>query len=225
MKRIMITCAGSQEKWGNHLGVPSHLVKDRNGETILGRILRQVKEQGYGPEQIYVFHPDRIGYYSLGNVSVVSGVGQYETEFHTTEQWWLEEGRNVMLLGDTWFTDEAIGTVLGHDGEDPRFFGREYRSDITGSPWGELFGYSWLGHSNDTLLDAMDKLHWMKKTGKVWRFCGWEMLYFLAGQQVRANRHFDHRCDPRLFTEINDLTDDLDFPVDAHRHPMFRRNK
>lgn len=223
MKRIMITCAGSQKKWNGHLGVPSHLVRDRNGETILGRIVRQVQERGYEMNQILVFHPEIQGYYTPGTVSVLTPVGRYETEFHTTQDWWLrgDEDRNVMLLGDTWFTEEAMDQILGHEGDGIRFFGREDRSRITGSPYGELFGYSWNGMNNGTLERAMEKLHDMKKQGKVWRFCGWEVLYQLQGQTVKKDRHFEHRVSPWIFTEINDETDDVDFPIDYVRHPMF----
>lgn len=226
MNRIMVTCAGSQKKWNNHLGVPSHLVKDRNGERILERTLRQLRERGYTADQILVFHPPVAGYYYEGAAHVVMPPGTHETEYHTTQDWWLAGAdRNVLLLGDTWFTDEALDTILSFDGEGIMFFGRYGPSSLTGSPWGELFSYSWLGSNNDTLTRSMRELSAMRKQGKVWRFCGWELLYFLQNQKVQRNRRFDHRVDPRFFTEIDDATDDVDFPVDAHKNPMFGTGK
>src|SRR5690606_7516834 len=35
MGRYIVCCGGSQAKWKNHLGVPSHLVPDLSGEPIL----------------------------------------------------------------------------------------------------------------------------------------------------------------------------------------------
>lgn len=224
-RRIMITCAGSQHKWNNHLGVPSHLVTDKNGETILGRTLRQVRERGYGVDEILVFHPEVEGYFLPGNTSVVvSKPGQYLTEFHTTESWWLEgsDQQNIMLLGDTWFTDEAMDTILGYEGYSVRFFGRTGPSTYTGTQYGELFGYAWRGLSNTILQKNMATLEIMKRRGELDRFCGWEMLYYLQNDSVqRRTRRFQHRTDSEFFTEINDYTDDLDFAADHLRHPMF----
>lgn len=226
MTRIMITCAGSQKKWNGYLGVPSHLVKDRNGETILGRTVRQVRDRGYLPHQIFVFHPDIDGYFLPGVVSVIVPEGKYETEFHTTQEWWFraDDNRNVLLLGDTWFTDEAMDTILGYEGSGIRFFGHSQPNPVTGSPWGELLGYSWLGSDNDSLLQGMAELSLMKRRGELWRFCGWEILYWWQCQKVRKDRHFEHRVKAEYFTEIVDLTGDLDFAVDHQRHPMFGGN-
>lgn len=222
-RRIMVTCAGPQDKWNGHLGVPSHLVRDNTGEPILYRTLRQLRERGYGTDDVFVFHPNVAGYFRPGNTSVVVPAGKYRTEFHTTREWWLEEEseRNILLLGDTWFTDEALDEILGHDGYLLRFFGRENASKVTGSPYGELLGYSWRGNGNSLLDRGMLSLSGLKDKGLVWRYCGWEQLYWTQGDKLKTNRHFTHRCDPEWFTEIDDLSDDIDFPKDYLRHPMF----
>lgn len=224
MDRIMITCGGPQDKWNNHLGVPSHLVKDINGERILERTIRQVRERGYEPDQVLVFHPETEGYFLPQNVSVlVNRPGQYETEYHTTQAWWLTESddRNVILLGDTWFTDEAMDTILGHTGLGIRFFGHSQPNQITGSPYGEQFGSVWHGMSNWIMLKTMSQLSTMKQRQQLWRFCGWEILYSLQGQRVKPDKHFEHRVTPDFFTEIIDLTGDIDFKEDLAKHPMF----
>lgn len=41
--RYIIMAAGKGTRWNNHLGVPKHLVKI-NGETLLGRTTRLLKE-------------------------------------------------------------------------------------------------------------------------------------------------------------------------------------
>lgn len=230
MHRIMVACSGSQDKWKNYLGVPSHLVRDRFGEPLLWRTLRQLRERGYSAGNVFVFHPDDERYYLPGNISVVSRhPGQYETEFHTTQGWWQggDDDRNTLLLGDTWFTNEAMDTVLGHEGNGIRFFGRTKPSRVVpGSKWGELFAYSWTGYQNARLRYVLQRLSDLRSRDKVWRFCGWEVLYYLQQQKIDPkSKRFRHQTNSDFFTEIDDMTDDIDFPEEYKKHPMFGGKK
>lgn len=220
---VMIACAGPQRKWGNHLGVPSHLVKDKNQERILDRTIRLVQERGTGHEELTVLSPPdpRYDHPYVRNVFVPEIKA---TEFHTTRDHWSTENKNILLLGDTWFSEDAIDKILGFPGHALTFFGRSGPSKLTGSPWGELFAYSWTSTSNWIIDDSLSRIHKLYERKKLRRFTGWELLMWLQGateDRITREGIFPHVTTPEFFVEINDLCDDLDFPIDYERHPMF----
>ncbi|MEU3281780.1 hypothetical protein [Streptomyces antibioticus] len=137
-------------------------------------------------------------------------------EFESTRPVWAPGDVNVLLLGDVWFTDEALEAVFVHAGEGLRFFGRESASRVTGTPWGEVFAQSWtdsveMGRLTDAVRREQD-------AGRADRTKhGWTMLRLLQGTPLR-----EHVVRPPWWVEIDDATDDIDFPEDYGRHPATR---
>jgi hypothetical protein len=224
MLRVIVAAAGSQAKWGGHLGVRSHFapVRSRLGgearEPLLGRTLRMLVERGVG--DVMVTAPSDAGqaYADLADAYGVPCVprGCARDEFVSTRDLWAPEGRTLILYGDVWFTEHALGAVL-HPWPGPRFFGRQHGSVLTGSPWGEAFAASW-DASDAGLLDCLlVEVRAAQDCGQADASAGWSLLRALQGTPLQH-----HVVVGPWWVEIDDATDDIDTPADYERHPATR---
>ncbi|HEY9375181.1 hypothetical protein [Streptomyces sp.] len=221
---MIVAAAGPQTKWGGHLGVRSHFapVREELGSDaampLLGRTLWQAAR--WSDEVCLVGPPDDPEPYrelaAMREVHFYVASAGRRNEFESTRPVWAPGGTNVLLLGDVWFTDVALATVLAHAGEGFRFFGREQASPVTGSPWGEIFAQSWtdtaeMGRLTEAVRREQDAGH-ADPTKH-----GWTMLRLLQDTPLR-----EHVVLRPWWVEINDATDDIDFPEDYSRHPATR---
>lgn len=207
--RIIIACAGSSAKWGGHLGVPRHLVP-MGGEPLLHRTARQalavsddVHVTSAGDER-----------YALPGVTHHAVTTPAPNELVSTIPFWSRDDRTVLLLGDTYYTDDAMRIIAGFALRRWQLFGRYGPSELTGSPWGEIFAYSWWPQQRQTLLEHLERVRLAHAVGIARRFIGWEVLRSI--QQTPLNEHV---VKPFWFTEIDDLTDDIDDPREYAAHP------
>lgn len=207
--RILIACAGPDTKWNNHLGVPRHLVP-MDGEPLLHRTVRQALAVS---GDVHVISGDDRRY-DLPGTQWHLHTERTPNEFLTSRQWWNPDGRTVLLLGDTYYTDEAMATIADFDAVRWQLFGRYGPSELTGSPWGEIFAYSWWPQHWQMLLENLDKVILARSVGIAQRCTGWEVLRSI--QQTPLNEHV---VKPFWFTEINDETDDIDYPHEYAAHP------
>lgn len=216
--RIIIACAGSQHKWNNHLGVPSHFVplKRPTPEPLLQRTVRQALEYtedvvitAPAGDQRYVDLADAIG------VAVAHPTGA--NEYDSTRSLWSTTGRTVLLLGDVFFSDRAMRTIGRYSPERYRVFGRYQRSRITGTPYGEIFAASWWPAQHEAMERHLAIVAAARADGSCMRPAGWALL-----RSVQRTPLTRHTVKTEWFTEINDWTDDIDFPDDYNRHPATR---
>ncbi|MEH0442453.1 MULTISPECIES: hypothetical protein [unclassified Streptomyces] len=137
-------------------------------------------------------------------------------EFESTRLAWSADGVNVLLLGDVYFTDAALACVFGRAAEGFRFFGRFGASRITGTTWGEIFAQSWTDSAEMGRLT--DEVRAEQDAGRADPTKhGWTMLRLLQDTPLR-----EHAVYPPWWVEIDDATDDIDFPDDYRRHPASR---
>jgi len=207
--RIIIACAGSSAKWGGHLGVPRHLVP-MGGEPLLHRTVRQALAHS-GDVRVISADDQR---YKVDGVQWHEAPQRTPNEFATTLPWWSAESRTVLLLGDTYYTDDAMATITGFEPVRWQMFGRKGASALTGTPWGEYFASSWWPQNRQMLLEHLEKVILARAAGIARRCTGWEILRSI--QRTPLNEHVVH---PFWFAEIDDATDDIDFPADYARHP------
>lgn len=215
--RIIIAASGSQHKWNEHLDVPSHLcpLTRHGGVPLIHRTVEQCLEYTH---DVITMIPDDERYLSIpGEHRPIYGPRQ--SEFEASQPLWNEDGRTVLLLGDVYFTQEALDTIMGHKGRDYRAFGRYRASEITGTPYGELFAASWWPVNHHDLVRHLDTVHSTRAAGTVTRPPGWMLLRAFQGTPLGK-----HLVNSSWFTEINDETDDIDFPADYDRHPATRSN-
>jgi hypothetical protein len=221
---VIVAAAGSQAKWGGYLGVRSHFapVRSRLGveerEPLLGRTLRLLAERGVADVWVTAPEEEPGPYVRLatawGARCVAKGVAR--DEYVSTRSLWAPEGRTIILYGDVWFTEPALDTVLVHRGE-PCFFGRERESALTGSPWGEAFACSWEAEDARRLDSLLADVRAAQERGQGDASAGWSLLRALQGTPLQTHVVF-----APWWVEIDDATDDIDFPADYGRHPATR---
>lgn len=226
--RVIIAAAGAQAKWDNYLNVPSHLapLTAHGGEPLLQRTIRQALAH---TSDVHLTCPDddRYAVWSMlppdGN-----GVEQFAklhirtpdepSEYASTRGLWAEDARTVLLLGDVYFTDAALRRIMADPHRRFRAYGRASRSRTTGCQWGELFASSWWPEQHSTMDRHLSTVHAARAAGTVTRPPGWMLLRAWQGSPLHL-----HRVARPWFVEIDDDTDDLDYPADYDRHPATRR--
>jgi choline kinase len=201
--RYIILADGSGERWGNYTGVPKHLVEIK-GEPIIARTVRLLKERG-ATDIIITSHDERYNF-----------AERYEPEnntleidkYYSTNPLW--NGDITFLYGDVYFTEDAMDKIVSHTPEDFVFFGRKGES-LSGCPWGELFASKF---KTDYLIDLSKACLKVRQgiidgTVRKGRGGGW-WLYRTLVNAPDWNKTTFHGH----FYEIDDLTDDIDFPSD-----------
>jgi hypothetical protein len=213
--RVIIACAGRvpDDKWGDHLGVPKHLAPV-GGEPLLHRTVRQALAH---TGEVFITAPvDDPRYVVDGGRTVHPGAAP--SEYGASRTWWALWGRTVLLLGDVYFTDDAIDTVMQTADPEYRVFGRYGASRVTGTPYGEIFAVSWWRHHHELLDRHLALVHAARAAGTVTRPPGWMLLRSIQGTPLHR-----HRVVRPPFVDVDDATDDFDTPADYDRHPAVRR--
>ena len=119
--------------------------------------------------------------------------------------------RTICLLGDVYYSDAAVEIISGCQ-KPVAFYGRRQPSEITGKPWGELVAMAWERAQDEQMLHSL--LHWTSRP------LLWSPYRDFAGI---ASVGDEYELDGiPCFTEINDWTEDFDFPAD-HEEFMRRR--
>jgi len=203
--RFIVIAAGPGERWGEHTGVPKHLV-EIEGERLLDRTCRQFRPHG---DVFVAGHDERY----QTPWSILFKAGKYLTpewggadKFLSSASLWNQNGRTVVLYGDVWFSKEAVDTIVDFREKEWQLFGRFGPSEVTGTPWGECFAQSFhTEHIEEHYAKLREMAKMEGKTG------GWVHYRMMQGMEPLA-----HRRGPR-FTEIDDWTDDFDFPEDYDR--------
>jgi hypothetical protein len=215
--RVIIACSGDQSKWGGHLGVPSHLapLTAHGGQPLLHRTVRQARAV---TSDVHVTAPSGDDRYITDGVTVHHREPGAPSEYAVTRDLWHDHGRTILLLGDVYFTDAAIARIVGHTPRSYQVFGRYGPSQVTGTPWGEIFAASWWPEQHTQMDAHLDLVHRTRAAGTVTRPSGWMLLR--AWQSTPLG---EHRVGPKWFVEIDDATDDLDLPEDYARHPATRK--
>jgi hypothetical protein len=221
MMRIIAMCAGPQHKWGDYLGVPSHLAPV-DGEPLIHRTVRQVISLtggvGSGVE-LYVTGPIGDDRYAVPGARWVERSMGEASEYHSTRGLWSDTGRTVLLYGDVLFTTGALNMIINKFDSKRKFlfFGRYGKSQVTGCRYGEGFAVSWWPEHIAEVDRRLAECVKAKEMGNR-RPIGWLLLRAHQGTPLERHRVVRHPSGP--FVEINDLTEDMDFPADYDRHPL-----
>jgi hypothetical protein len=210
----IIIAAGDATRWGNHLNVPKHLVKV-DGEPILNRTIRLLNERGV--TQVYVVGPDDDRYRIDGSELYIPKKNKHNLDadkFLNSEPLWNTDGRTIVCYGDVFFTDEAMDTIVFSEIKDWTLFCRFDKSTYTGTPWGECFAQSFYPEHIKQHKDALLHIAELRRHKKILRCGGWEHYRVMCGvEDSKLNKHFRHGN----AVNIDDWTDDFDFPDDYNR--------
>jgi hypothetical protein len=197
--------AGEGTRWGNHRGVPKHLV-DVDGEPLLARLVRQFEARGC---EVVTLTPNDDRYLECGGWARAPRFYELDTDkFLSTVEWWLPDDLTVVVYGDCYLSDEAADALMW-----PGWVGRAGPSDLTGKQWGELFGVSVAPRQHGELAAAILRVRGLLLERKIWRGGGWEVYRATQGLGLHPD---DHEI-LHDFREIDDWSEDFDYPKDYER--------
>lgn len=212
MTKYIIIAAGEATRWGNHLGVPKHFAPI-NGEPIIRRTVRQLRERGVAQDDIYVVSKD---YELSGCVNVYPKLNYKDNDdadkFLSSRQYWDAKGRTVVMYGDVYFSEEAIDIILEDRRKSWTLFCRPTANEKYHYPYGECFAVSMYPSSYDKAEKMLHRIAEEKKAGRIKRCGGWEWARAMANMNL--TKHYNEL---NVYTIINDVTNDVDFPDDYER--------
>lgn len=182
----IIMCAGKGTRWGNHMGVPKHLV-EINGETLLGRTTRILKEHGI--KYLITSEDDR--YKKYGKVIPQS---KHDCEVDRFEPY--SDNEIVYLYGDVYYTEDALDKIINTPTDEILFFGSEQ----------EIFAVKIKNRKLFYRHKDRVKRYYLKKL--IPRCIGWEVY-----RSLNDIPFTEHKITNRYYL-IEDETDDIDYPSD-----------
>ena len=110
---------GKGTRWNNSLGIPKHLV-EIDGERLLDRTVRQIHEEDPKAEIIITSHDERYD---------IPGATRYEPKNNVLEidrfTYELIEDDVCFLYGDTFYSGQAMATIVGTATDNILFFGSQ----------------------------------------------------------------------------------------------------
>jgi len=192
--------------------VPKHFAR-LQGEAVIERIVRLFRPH---VEEMIVVGPDER--YALPGTEL--HIPTHLPEFYEADKFacsadlWNPEGRTLVLLGDVFFTQEAARRIVEFDEREWRVFGRFGPSALTGTPWGELFAQSFWPEHLEEHAAALVRIADLRQRKVIGRAAGWE--HWRAMNNVPDHLMGQHIQYERM-VEIDDFTDDIDFPADYDR--------
>lgn len=214
---VLILCGGEASRWNSHLGIKHKHLIPVQGEILLERTLRQVSK--FSPARVTVLSRSGEGsiFRKYCSKSVhVEEIGlplNIETpawKYMSSEKFCNKSGANISLLGDVWFSDYAIEAIFADRHEDWLAFGRSAKSEFTGCPYGEIFAHRFTNaEMHFSTLKLLDQLYRANLCAA--HASGWAL------SQLISNEDPNLRTVGGNFVEINDFTEDFDFPEDYER--------
>lgn len=211
--RAIIICAGEATRWKNHLGVPKHLITI-DGQTLLERTISLLRVRGV--TDIHVVSKDDPRYKIKGSKQYIAKLNYEENvdadKFLSSKELWSRKSRTIVFYGDCYFTKEAMDTIIGYTKREWTLFCRPDASQITGTKWGECFAQSFYPEDiekHEAMLHYTAELY---KSGVITRCGGWEHYRAMTGRTGEKVRR-PHTMTTN-YVEINDWTDDFDYPED-----------
>ena len=205
--KVLIMAAGNATRWRNHEGVPKHLV-NIEGEILVHRTARQFAERGCCV--VIIGADERYRYPGAELYIPRDDERQVELDkFLVGKHLWGPD-RTILAFGDVYFTDEAIDSIV-NDESRFRFYLRQQGSKLTGKLAKEMFAVSFTDETKHRLFSVVEKL---KEEGRVTKAGGWSVFrQIVTGTTIIGGGNYIFK-DPELFVDIDDWTEDFDFPRD-----------
>jgi choline kinase len=208
MTRIIIAAAGEGRRWNNFRNIPKHLITIEN-EKLLHRIYKQFRH--FSDDIVIISSDER--YAIEGATLKPPMIGDWLDfgKIYSSNYLWSDE-KTIIVFGDVYFTDEAVQTIMSN--RDPyKFFMRKGPSKYTGKGHKEIFAFSFEGSMNEEIKKHIKDLIDIKQGGAgAWR------LYLHMNNITHSRDYFKGDG----YVEINDWTDDFDYPEDLLKWEKMR---
>jgi FkbM family methyltransferase len=201
--RAIILADGPAKRWSHH--TPKHLIQ-LNGEVLLHRTVRQLRSKGITDIWI-TSHDPRYD---------VEGAQRFEPsdnhfqvdQFYACHSLWhpCTNAPVIFLYGDVYFSDAAIDIITSSAPQEYLYFQRTWSSSITGKNWKEGFAMSVMDTAS--FLFALEHLREGLVSGTI------------VDEHHQLQGYLEGRGSGPFWgigphgIEIDDETDDFDFPGD-----------
>ena len=213
--KYIIMCGGDYKHWEK----PRHL-SVINGEELVARTIRLLKENGIKDINISSNNP----VFEKFDVPVLKHKNNYSMLWHKAEGDWFDcfyptDEPTCYILGDVYFSEEAIETIVNTDTDDIELFGsippfapNYIKNHI------EAFALKVTNIKH--LKDSIEETRKLGKKGKFWRNPPiiWELWEVIKGNPLQTNKEDTYIYD---YTKINDYTCDIDWQEDIKKLEYF----
>ena len=200
--KYVIMCGGKYD----HFQTPKQL-SVVNGETLLERTMRLLKENGI--TDIYISSNNPI-FKKYGNL--LEHENSYKYENGKIYGYWVDayyplNEPCVYLHGDVYYSDDAIKKIINLNPKVNTFIGNEIAKNKEHKNWGEPFG--WIVVNQEEFKEGIKKTKQLQDEGKLERgfAISWELYRVLNGLDVNKQYILDE-----TYLSINDETIDIDAP-------------
>lgn len=188
--KYIIMADGKGTRWQNYNDIPKHFI-EIGGETLLARTVRLLNEGDEAADVIITSHDPRYE---------VPGARRYEPlNNHLEIDRFTEEliGDDVCFLyGDTYYSQEAMDTILKTETEDMIFFGNERSIVAIKVKDGALF------------RNHVDNVRRLFLEGKIDKCIGWQVYQSFTGLP------FGEKKIGPSYIVLEDGTEDFNSPED-----------
>ena len=188
--KYIIMADGKGTRWQNYNDIPKHFI-EIGGETLLARTVRLLNEGDGAADVIITSHDPRYE---------VPGARRYEPlNNHLEIDRFTEEliGDDVCFLyGDTYYSQEAMDTILKTETEDMIFFGNERSIVAIKVKDGALF------------RNHVDNVRRLFLEGKIDKCIGWQVYQSFTGLP------FGEKKIGPSYIVLEDGTEDFNSPED-----------
>lgn len=207
MTTIFVLCAGSGDRWNDHLGVPKQLVTF-GGVSLLERTARQIQTIT-NASAFCVTRDVRICHPSYTTLLLPPNQALAETICATAPYW---SRRNIFLLGDVFYSDRALHVILNAP-DDLQFFGRPWPSAYVACGHGEMFGAAFTVDGAKRMFRAAAEAIAARRGGAPGNL--WNIYQLVAGLSLGSSKRVS-----TLLQAIDDYTNDIDSPADYERRRL-----
>lgn len=199
--KAVLCCAGDQQRWRNHLGVPKQLAPI-GGVPLLKRTFEQLGARGVHDVVATAFDP-RIAAAGVPlcapTTSILPGTGiGFSSEF------WSRDAHTLVLLGDVFFSEAAMNALTSAPDTVVTWVGR--RDGTAAKTYGEIFGVSIPFACQQAVRDAAARVFDLHRRNFLLRMTGWELYAVLNGTDPTRPTTGPN------WINIVDESDDFDFP-------------
>jgi len=181
---------GKGTRWDNYMGIPKHLAKV-DGEPILGRTVRLLNEMTQEQAEVIVTsHDERYEFEGSRRHEPLDN--KLEIDRFTAE---LIKDDTCFLYGDTYYTEDALSSIIKTETEDIMFFGNTKSIVAVKIKDSQLF------------KRHVDNVKNLFLAGKIDRCVGWQVYQSFTGQD------FANKAKPaEKFVLLGEKTTDFNTP-------------
>ena len=191
--KYIIMADGKGTRWQNYNDIPKHFI-EINGETLLGRTVRLLRQGDPGCEGIITSHDPR---YEVEGARRYEPLNNHLEIDRFTEE--LIEDNVCFLYGDTYYSEEAAAAIINTEAEDILFFGNQRSIVAVKVADGKLF------------KSHVDRVRQLFVEGKIEKCIGWQVYQSFMGLP------FDEKKIESKYIVLEDGTEDYNSPEDFNR--------